>query len=108
VPTPVPFLVNLSLKSFLHSSNLPPRRVNLFHERLWAILCSITHVKAVGVPLPHLRCKPDRGGRILEYHADAPPSLSMEVEPPFNVLDAALYVAELDSDDEDVEDEIWD
>jgi hypothetical protein len=33
----------------------------------------------------------------------------MEVEPPFNVLDAALYVAELDSDDdEDVEDDIWD
>ena len=68
---------------------------------------SITHVKAVGVALPSFRCWPTcKGGRKLEYIPDAPLPPLPDVQP--NGLDTAVFIADLDSDDEDLEDAIWD
>lgn len=71
--------------------------------------CSITHVKAVGTALPCFRCRPAaKGGRVLEYCADAPVPPLSDAHIHVNGFDAALFVAEFDSDEEEPEEGIWD
>ncbi|GAQ78825.1 hypothetical protein KFL_000190430 [Klebsormidium nitens] len=69
----------------------------------------ITHVKAVGIALPCFRCRPaPKGDRVLEYCADAPVPPLPDAQLHANGFDAALFVAEFDSDDEEPDEGIWD
>ncbi len=58
--------------------------------------------------LPHFQCKSAEGGNILEYHGESSAACAMDVDSHADGLDTALFVAELDSDDEELEEDIWD